>query len=167
MISILILNYNRKKLIISVNLSIMNIPQIVISVFIILELTNVLSLYFNPETKKGNSIGVFKVWEKSKTDPDIHIFVNYLVNWIAGTKIIFIFLLVVILLTANQVTLNLTLIALILSISTFFWRLYPLIRKMDKNDKIDPKNYSTTLLLMILMIITVMIITLLLSLLTG
>ena len=44
----------------------MNLPQIVIGTFIVLELANVIALYFNPETKKGNSIGVFKAWEKSK-----------------------------------------------------------------------------------------------------
>ena len=145
----------------------MNLPQIVIGVFIVLELTNVISLYFNPETKKGNSIGVFKAWEKSKNDPEIHHFVKYLVNWIAGTKLIFIFLLVVILLTANQATLNLTLIALVLSITSFFWRLFPLIKQMDNNNEIQPKNYSTTLFLMILAIIIVMLTTLSLSLLIG
>ncbi len=145
----------------------MNLPQIVIGTFILLELSNVISLYFNPETKRGNSIGVFKAWEKSKNDPEMHYFVKYLVNWVAGTKLIFIFLLVVILLTANQVTLNLTLIALILSISTFFWRLYPLIRKMDNNNEIEPKNYSATLFLMILVIIIVMLTALSISLLIG
>jgi hypothetical protein len=69
----------------------MSLPQIVIGAFIMLELTNVISLYLNPETKKGNSIGVFKAWEKSKDDPEIHHFIEYLVNWIAGTKLIFIF----------------------------------------------------------------------------
>jgi hypothetical protein len=118
---------NRNRLITTVDPTIMSLRQIVIGDFIVLELTNVISLYFTTETKKGNSIGVFKAWETSKNDPDIHHFVQYLVNWIAGTKLIFIFLLVVILLTANQVTLNLTLIALILSIATFFWRLFPLI----------------------------------------
>ncbi|MFX0183629.1 MAG: hypothetical protein ACFE95_11155 [Candidatus Hodarchaeota archaeon] len=162
-----ILDLNRNKLIASVNPTIMSLPQIVIGSFIVLELTNVISLYFKPETKKSNSIGVFKAWEKSKIDPDIGHFVEYLVNWIEGTKLIFIFLLVVILITANQVTLNLTLIALILSITTFFWRLFPLIRKMDKNDMISPKNYSTTLVLMILTIIIAMLITLSLSLLIG
>jgi hypothetical protein len=145
----------------------MSLPQIVIGAFILLEFANVISLYFKPETKKSNAIGVFKAWEKSKSDPDIHHFVKYLVNWVAGTKLIFITLLVVILLTASQVTLNLTLIALILSIATFFWRLFPLIRKMDNNNEIEPKNYSTTLFLMILVIIIVMLSTLSLSLLIG
>ena len=89
----------------------MNLPQIVIGFFIIIELTNVLALYFNPETKKGNGIGVFNAWEKSKLDPEMHNFVKYLVNWVAGSKLIFISLLIVILLTANLTTLQLTLIA--------------------------------------------------------
>ena len=67
----------------------MNLAQIVIIVFILFELMNVFVLYFKPESKKANGVGVFKAWEKSKNDPEVHEFVKYLVNWVAGTKIIF------------------------------------------------------------------------------
>jgi len=131
----------------------MNLIKIVTIAFLILEATNVLALYFFPDSKLANSIGVFKAWEKSKDDPEIHNFVKYLVNWVAGTKLIFILLLVVILLTGDEQTLLLTGLALTISITVFFWRLFPLVRKMDRDDQIDPKNYSSVLGVMILVMI--------------
>ena len=109
----------------------MNLIKIFTIGFLTLEATNVIALYFFPETKYANSIGVFKAWEKSKSDPEMHNFVKYLVNWVAGTKLIFILLLIVILFTANDQTMIFTGSALVISIASFFWRLFPLIRKMD------------------------------------
>lgn len=134
----------------------MTLMMIVIAGFLVLETTNVVALYFFPDSKLANSIGVFKAWEKSKGDPEIHDFVKYMVNWVAGTKLIFILLLVVILLTADEQTLLLTGIALILSIAVFFWRLFPLVRKMDRDDQLDPKNYSSVLGWMILGMIIIL-----------
>ena len=128
----------------------MNLITIVTIAFLILEATNVLALYFFPGSKYANSVGVFKAWEKSKSDPEIHNFVKYLVNWVAGTKIIFILLLIVILYTADDQTLVFSSITLIIAIASFFWRLFPLIRRMDRDDQIDPKNYSAILGWMIL-----------------
>lgn len=113
--------------------------------FLTLEATNVIALYFFPDTKYANSIGVFKAWEKSKKDPEIFDFVKYLVNWVAGTKLIFILLLIVIVFTENDQSMIFTGAALVISIASFFWRLFPLIRKMDSEGQIEPKNYSTTL----------------------
>ena len=127
----------------------MNILTIVIISFLVLETMNVLTLYFAPGSKLGNGIGVFKAWEGSKHYPEIHDFVKYLVNWVAGTKLIFIFLLIVILFSGDENTLLLTAVALIASILSFYWRLFPLIRKMDRDSQIEPKNYSTVLGLMI------------------
>ena len=127
----------------------MLILEIVIIVFLILEFFNVLALYFMKDSKMFNSIGVFNAWEKSKSDPEIHNFVKYLKNWVAGTKIIFIALLIVILITAEQSTKILTGIVLVCSIATFFGGLYPIIRKMDKASQITPKNYSLILFVMI------------------
>lgn len=128
----------------------MNIITVVIIGFLFLEATNVATLYFFPESKYANGVGVFKAWEKSKSDPEIHNFVKYLVNWVAGTKLIFILLLIVILYEADNQTLILTGIALVISIASFFWRLFPLIRKMDREGQINPKNYSAILGWMIL-----------------
>lgn len=123
--------------------------------FLLLESTNVAVLYFFPDSKLANSVGVFTAWEKSKDDPEIHDFVKYLVSWVAGTKLLFILLLVVILLTADEQTLLLTGIALVMSIAVFFWRLYPLVRKMDRDGNLDPRNYSSVLGWMILGMIIV------------
>ena len=123
--------------------------------FLILEATNVVALYFSPDSKLANSVGVFRAWEKSKQDPEIHDFVKYLVNWVAGTKLIFILLLIVIVCTADQQTLLITGVALVISISSFFWRLFPLIRKMDRDSQIEPKNYSAVLGWMILAFVLV------------
>jgi hypothetical protein len=136
----------------------MTIIQIAMLGFILLEFSNVLALYFTPGTDKANAVGIFTAWEKSKKDPEVHDFVKYLVNWIAGTKLIFILLLVVIIFFADPVTQRMALFALILSIASFYWRLFPLIRKMDRNGQIEPKNYSVTLGIMITVFIAVFLI---------
>ena len=69
------------------------IAKIVIIAFILLEASNVLALYFAPGSKRANAVGVFSAWEKSKQYPEIHDFVKYLVYWVAGAKLIFLFLL--------------------------------------------------------------------------
>lgn len=123
----------------------MNIMAIVITAFLFLETMNVLALYFFPDSKYANSLGVFKAWEKSKSDPDMHNLLKYLVNWVAGTKLIFILVLIAVLLTAEDQDLSLIGIALVLSISAFFWRMFPLMRNMDRRGQLDPENYSTVL----------------------
>ena len=133
----------------------MNAIKIVTIGFLIMEALNVITLYFFPGSKYANGVGIFKAWEKTKQDPEVHDFVKYLVNWVAGTKLIFIMLLIVILLTAQEQTLLFTGAAMVVSIASFFWRLFPIIRKLDRNHQIDPKNYSTVLGWMILAFITV------------
>ena len=128
----------------------MTLLMIVIAGFLLMEVANVVALYFFPDSKLANSVGIFNGWEKSKADPEIHNFVKYLVNWVAGTKLIFILLLAAILITADEQILLLTGIALILSIAVFFWRLFPMMRRMDRDDQISPKNYSSVLGWMIL-----------------
>jgi hypothetical protein len=120
-----------------------------------MEATNVIALYFFPGSKYANAVGIFKAWEKSKADPEIHDFVKYLVNWVAGTKLIFIFLLIVILVVADERTLVFAGIALVISIASFFWRLFPLIRKMDRAGQIKPEKYSAVLGWMIAVFILV------------
>lgn len=128
----------------------MTLLIIVIAAFVVLETTNIAALYFFPDSKLANSVGVFKAWEKSKADPEMHNFVRYLVNWVAGTKVIFIFLLVVILFTADGRTMVLTGTAMAISIAVFFWRLFPLARTMDQAGQIEPTGYSKALRWMIL-----------------
>ncbi len=127
----------------------MEILSIAISVFILLELSNVIILYFKPDSKLGNGVAVFNAWEKSKSDPEMHSFIEYLVYWVAGTKLIFIVLLIVILLTGSDTTKLLSVVALILSIASFYWKLYPIIKQLDEKNEITPKGYSKTLGIMI------------------
>lgn len=129
------------------------IVKIVILAFIILELSNVLALYFAPGSKTANAVGVFSAWEKSKQYPEIHDFIKYLVNWVAGTKLIFLLLLGVIVLFGNLEIQKLSLLALCFATLSFFWRLFPLIRKMDREDQIRPRNYSIVLGVMIFVFI--------------
>jgi len=132
-----------------------------------MEASNIITLYFFPGSKFANGVGVFKAWEKSKQDPELHDFVSYLVNWVAGTKLIIILLLIVILLTTRGQSLVFTGIAMAVSIASFFWRLFPLIRKMDRNDQIEPKNYSATLGWMILFFIASFVAAIVITLVTA
>lgn len=120
----------------------MNALRIVTIGFLIMELTNVITLYFFPGSTYTNGVGIFNAWEKSKLDPDVHAFVKYLVNWVAGSKLIFILLLIVILYTVDDDQFVFVGLAMTVSILSFFWRLFPLVRKMDKANEISPKNYS-------------------------
>lgn len=58
----------------------MNLLSIAITAFIVLESLNVIILYFTPTSKKGNGVGVFNAYEKSKDIPEVHNFINYLIN---------------------------------------------------------------------------------------
>lgn len=142
----------------------MNILTITITIFLLLESMNIATLYFKPESKKGNGIGVFNAWEKSKQIPEVHELVKYLTYWVAGTKLIFVGLLIVIIATGSYETQLLTVGILILSIMSFFWRLYPMIKAMDKRNEISPIGYSKTLGIMITSFITVFVIALALGL---
>ena len=72
-------------------------------------------------------------------------FATYLVNWVAGAKLIFIMMAVVVIIFGNYMTQLFTVVALILSILSFYWRLFPAIKKMDASGDITPKGYSKTL----------------------
>jgi hypothetical protein len=123
--------------------------KIVILAFIFLEFSNVLVMYFAPGSKYANAVGVFSAWEKSKQDPEIHNFIRYLVFWVAGVKLIFLLLLAVIFIYADKEIQRLSLVALALATASFYWRLFPQIRKMDQNGQITPRNYSAVLGIMI------------------
>ena len=128
----------------------MDILSLAIIVFLVLETSNVIMLYFTPGTRMGNGLGVFDAYEKSKKDPEVYALVKYLINWVAGTKIIFIALLIVVLITGDKTAKLYSVIALTLTILTYFWRLHPAIKAMDKQGQITPKGYSKTLGIMII-----------------
>ncbi|HEY9075991.1 MAG TPA: hypothetical protein VIO61_05575 [Anaerolineaceae bacterium] len=125
------------------------IAKIVIIAFVLLETANVLALYFAPGSKRANAVGMFSAWEKSRQNPEIHDFIKYLIYWVAGAKLIFLFLLAGIVLAGDLSLQRLSLVALAIATLSFYWRLFPLIRKMDHEGQIEPKNYSTRLGLMI------------------
>ncbi len=133
------------------------IARIVIFVFVLLEMSNVLALYFFPGSKRANAVGVFSAWEKSRQVPEMHDFIQYLVYWVAGVKLIFIFLLIGIALLGDPVLQRFSLLALAVATLTFYWRLFPLIRKMDRNGQIEPRNYSVRLGLMIFSLIVLFV----------
>ena len=133
----------------------MTVIKIVLLAFILLEVSNVLALYFAPGSKKANAVGVFTAWEESKQYPEIHDFIKYLVNWVAGAKLIFLLLLIMIVLFADLKIQQMSLLVLAITTASFYWRLFPLIKKMDKNGQIDPKNYSVVLGVMIAVFIAV------------
>jgi hypothetical protein len=130
----------------------------VILAFVLLELSNVLMMYFAPGSKNANAVGVFTAWEKSKQYPEIHEFIKYLVFWVAGTKLIFLCLLIMIVLFGDPELQRMTLIVLAATTASFFWRLFPLIRKMDKSGQVDPKNYSIILGVMIAVFVAVFLV---------
>ncbi len=123
----------------------MNILDIAMLVFIFLETLNVIVLYFTPNSKRGNGVAMFDEWEKSKEDENSHLFARYMTYWVAGTKLIFILLVLVIVISGNEILKVHTVVALILSIATYFWKLHPIIKKLDKRGQITPKGYSKML----------------------
>lgn len=134
------------------------IVKIVLLAFILLEVSNVVVLYFFPGSKRANAVGVFSAWEKSKQYPEIHDLMRYLVYWVAGAKLIFLLLLGLIVAFADLNLQRLSLVTLALATLTFFWHLFPLARKMDREGQVRPRNYSWVLGGMILAMIVLFVI---------
>ncbi|MEG0693242.1 MAG: hypothetical protein RR444_09210 [Oscillospiraceae bacterium] len=127
----------------------MTILNIAIIIFVLMEIGNVLILYFAPDSKLGNGVAVFNPWFKAKEDEATELFAKYMANWVAGVKLIFIVLLLVILFVGNDITKLFAVFAMILSIATYYFRLNPIIKKLDNMGEITPKGYSKTLFVMI------------------
>lgn len=122
----------------------MSILSVAILIFIMMESANVAILYFWPGSQLGNGVGVFNAFHNSETEEQ-KFFSSYLVNWVAGVKLIFIFLLAVILAIGTETVRMWAVVAMILSIATYFWRLHPIIKKLDAMGGITPKGYSKAL----------------------
>lgn len=127
----------------------MNLLNFAIIIFIVLETMNVAILYFRPDSKKGNGVAVFNHYHKSQTSEEARLFIKYMINWVAGTKLIFILLLIVILFTGNELTKILSIFSMIIAISTYYFRLDPIIKKIDGGGGLTPGGYSKTLKTMI------------------
>lgn len=116
-----------------------------IILFIVLETANVCILYFAPQSKLGNGVAIFNPWFELQKQPELALFATYMSNWVAGTKLIFIGLLLVILLVGNALSKVLAVVVMIVSIATYFWRLHPIIKQLDAMGEISPEGYSKTL----------------------
>ncbi len=127
----------------------MNILNVVILIFLLFEVLNILIMYFKPEFKYGNSMATFKAWEEAKKDEKTELFAKYMAYWVAGSKAVFIALLIVILLVADNTTKLWATIILIPAISLYYVRLHPIIKKLDAMGEIKPKGYSKMLGIMI------------------
>lgn len=125
------------------------ILNIAIIVFVCMELSNVIIMYFKPDFKYGNSMAVFKRWAESQSEDKSRLFVKYLVNWVANCKLIFIVLLIVVLILGDAMLKVYAIAAMILSIAIYFVTLHPIIRKLDKVGELQPVGYSKTLAFMI------------------
>ncbi|MFW9795095.1 MAG: hypothetical protein ACFFEE_12375 [Candidatus Thorarchaeota archaeon] len=136
----------------------MSLIVVAITLFMLLELGNIFMLYFKKDSTRANGIGSFKAWEKSKSDSQMNDFVKYLVNWVAGTKIFFVSLLTVIVVFGSPDIYPWVLLAMVISIATFYVSLFPLARKIDREDMLIPKGYSRTLVVMITIFIIVFLI---------
>ncbi len=120
-----------------------------IFIFILLESMNVIILYFAPNFKMGNGVAVFKAWHTAKDDKASELFAKYMAHWVAGSKLIFITLLVVILAIGSGTLKVASVIVIIISILTYYFGLHPIINKLDIMGQIIPKGYSKVLLSMI------------------
>ena len=127
----------------------LDILSVVMIGFILIELSNVVVLYCRPGSRRGNGMGVFKPYKKAQADPEVYALITYLINWVAGVKLIFIVLIGGIAVGGDRNLKAFSVGALILSIATFYIRLYPGIKKMDGQGLIEPKGYAKTLGLMI------------------
>ena len=120
-----------------------------ILIFVVMELSNILVMYFKPNFKYGNSMNTFKQWYKAQEKEPERLFVKYMVNWVANCKLIFLALLVVVVLFGNKIIAVCAVIATIVSIGIYFVSLHPIIKKLDEMGEIQPTGYSKTLALTI------------------
>ncbi len=123
--------------------------DIAIVIFIVMELANVVILYFVPDSRLGNGVAVFNPWFSLKKNESTELFAKYMANWVAGSKLVFISLLIVIFITGDEATKLHSVLIMIFSISTYYIKLNPIIKKLDEKDELTPKGYSKVLPLLI------------------
>ena len=128
----------------------MSAIQVTLLVFVLIEILSIMELYFMQDRCVFNGASVFSGWEISKEVPEVHGMVRYLVNWVAGMKLIVVGLLSVLVFTAPAQILLYCAIAMVAAISSFFWRLYPQIRKYDQAGLVEPQGRSKKLGIMVL-----------------
>ncbi len=127
----------------------MNLLDIAIIIFVVFESLNVLILLFAPDSKHGNGVAVFNAWFKAKEHPSSELFARYMASWVAGSKLIFIALLIAVLLVGDEHMKLASAVVVTLSIATYYFRLHPIIKRLDSMGEITPKGYSKILGVMI------------------
>lgn len=128
----------------------MNIVRIVIVIFCVLESLNIMVLYFSPKSTIGNGVGVFKTIHEIDENETTFLVLQYLTRWVANVKVIFVSLSLVIVIFGDTTIQFYALVALMLSTMMFYVTLYPIMKKLDREEQLYIKGYSTTLAIMIL-----------------
>jgi len=127
----------------------MNTLQVTLLVFVLIETLSMLELYFLQDKPMFNGVGIFSGWERSKADPEVHMLVRYLVNWLAGMKMIVIGLVLVLVFMVPENTKLLGTIALAITVSSFYWRLNPMLHTADMAGQVMPRGHSRRLSMMV------------------
>ena len=127
----------------------MNALQVTLLVFVIVETLNMLELYFLQNNCKFNGACIFSGWERSKADPEVHALMCYLVNWLAGIKMIVVGLLLVLIFTAPEQTLVMATVALFLTTASYFWRMRPMLQAADNAGQVTPRGHAKRLSIMV------------------
>lgn len=128
----------------------MSAVQITMIVFVTIEILSVLELYFLQEKAVFNGVSIFSGWEISKEVPEVHQLLKYLVNWVAGIKLIVIGLILVLVFTAPVHSLICAAAALVITVSSYFWRMYPMLQKHDQAGLVSPRGRSRMMGAMVL-----------------
>jgi hypothetical protein len=128
----------------------MSALRIFLLIFVVIETLNMLELYFMQDQCVFNGISCFSAWDKTRHDPEVHELIRYLVNWVAGMKLIVIALVLVLVIAAPDATLITAALALSVTIASFFWRMFPMLRQMDRQGHVGPRGKSRMLLIMIM-----------------
>lgn len=123
----------------------MNVLQVVILVFVVLEILNILVLYTSPTMKEGNGIGIFKKIHEIDPDGETFLLIKYLTNWVANAKVIFAALAITIVIFGDEVVQMHAAFALIFSTLMFYFTMYPILKKVDEEGRLLKRGYSKTL----------------------
>ena len=118
---------------------------VVMIAFLLLEISNVFVLFFTPDSEQAHGMGMFPAWEKSKSNPDVYNLMRYLSIWVAGSKLILIALLIVILVWGGKQLTMIAGFALVISMLPFYFGLFPAMRRIDERSQVDPKGFSLRL----------------------
>lgn len=123
----------------------MTFLTIAMSAFLLLEISNVFVLFFAPDSPQVHGMGMFPVWEKIKKDVNMYNLVRYFTFWVAGSKLILIVLLVIVLVMGTPMMKVIAGYVTGLSMLPFYWGLFPTMKKIDENDQVEPKGFAMRL----------------------